>query len=87
MEARTRTETVTFRQPFRLASQPGVMPAGAYTIQVEEELIDGLSFPAWRRTIATLTRQGLAEGRLRQCWTIRPTELDAALAADGEAGR
>lgn len=86
MDARTRTETVTFRHAFRLRSIPGLMPAGAYTMQVQEEMIEGLSFPAWRRTMATITRQGLQAGQLLQCWTVLPADIAVALEADAKAG-
>lgn len=85
MDARTRTETITFRHAFRLKSASATLPAGPYTMHVEEEMIDGLSFPAWRRTMATITPQGLAAGRLLQSWPVLPDELEAALAADSKA--
>jgi len=85
MDVRTTTETIEFRGPFRLKSQPGLMPAGRYTVQVEEEMIDGISFSAWRRSCMTITRQGLPAGRLLQSWPVLPAELEAALAADGKA--
>jgi hypothetical protein len=82
VEGRTRTETIHFRQPFRLKSIPDPMPAGAYVMQVEEELIQGLSFPAWRRTSVTITRQGVSAGRLIQSFSVVPAELEVAIAAD-----
>lgn len=85
MEGRTRTETVTFHHPFRLRSHPGLMPAGPYAMRVEEEMVEGLSFPAWRRTVVTITPQGLPAGRLLQSWSVDPAELQAALAADAKA--
>lgn len=85
MESRTRTETITFRHPFRLTSHPGLMPAGRYTMVVEEEMVDGLSFAAWRRMGTTITPQGVPAGRLLQSWPVVATELDAALATDARA--
>jgi hypothetical protein len=85
MDARTRTETIVFHHAFRLKSVAATLPAGAYTMHVEEEMIDGLSFPAWRRTTATITPQGLAAGRLLQSWSVLPAELEAALDADAKA--
>jgi hypothetical protein len=50
---RSRRETVTFRHPFRIKGIERQLPAGAYEVVTDEELIEGLSFPCFRR-IATL---------------------------------
>ena len=41
----TSRRTVTFARPFSLRGIDGVRPAGTYTVETEEELIEGLSFP------------------------------------------
>lgn len=64
------TETeVTFTQPFHLEALVEPQEAGTYRLVVDEELIEGLSFPAYRRvathleippiSVATGTRQRL----------------------------
>ena len=53
MSVRTSHKTVTFTRPFSLSALDEVQAAGNYTVETEEELLPGLSFPAWRR-IATL---------------------------------
>lgn len=83
MESRTTVELVDFRHPFRISTRSGALPAGRYRVETEEEMLGGLSFPAWRRTSMTITRHGLASGRLVQCLMITPAELAAARAADG----
>jgi hypothetical protein len=50
MTTRTRRKLMTFAQPFLLRVIDAVMPAGTYKIDIDEELIDGLSFLAYRRT-------------------------------------
>lgn len=50
MTMRTSRKSVTFRRPFSLTGIDDVQPAGTYTVETNEELIEGLSFPAWRRT-------------------------------------
>ena len=50
---RSRRETVTFRHPFRINGIDRQLQAGAYEVVTDEELIEGLSFPCFRR-IATL---------------------------------
>ena len=48
---RTSRKRVTFRRPFSLSGIDEVQPAGTYMVETSEELIEGLSFPVWRRTI------------------------------------
>ena len=52
MSLRTRRETVTFTRPFSL--QDGTEPSsGSYEVVTDEELIEALSFPVYRR-VATM---------------------------------
>jgi len=44
---------VTFRYPFRIKGIERQLPAGAYEVVTDEEMIEGLSFPCFRR-VATL---------------------------------
>ena len=53
MSIRTTTRTVTFRHPFFLDTVGRPLPAGAYELITDEELIESLSFPVYRR-IATM---------------------------------
>ena len=53
MTTRTRRETVTFKHPFKIKGIDRQLPAGAYEIVTDEEMIEGLSFPSFRR-VATL---------------------------------
>lgn len=50
---RSRRETIVFKHPFRMASIERLLPAGAYEIVTDEEMIEGLSFPVFRR-VATM---------------------------------
>jgi hypothetical protein len=76
---------VEFRRPFVLRAQAEAMPAGRYVVHLEEEMLEGLSFPAWRRTSMTISRHGLPSGRLVQALPLTRNELSAALDADGQA--
>lgn len=49
MKTRSRTEKVVFLHPFLLKGVDRTLPAGTYEILSEDELIDGLSFPVYRR--------------------------------------
>jgi hypothetical protein len=50
---RSRRETVTFKHPFRIKGIERQLQAGAYEVVTDEELIEGLSFPCFRR-VATM---------------------------------
>ena len=58
MNMRSTRSTVTFSNPFTLPGYPGKLPAGDYEVLVEEELLQGLSFEAFRRTATFLTVRG-----------------------------
>jgi hypothetical protein len=83
MTIRTSEKTVTFTRPFVLGGFDEVLPAGAYSVESDKELLEGISFPAYRR-ILTLIRLHPKPGHpgLRQTWTIDPNELDAAQKRD-----
>ena len=58
---RTTREILTFNQPFSLSAVDEVQPAGTYAVDVDEELIEGLSFLAYQRVATTIylpLRQG-----------------------------
>jgi hypothetical protein len=83
MTIRTIKKTVTFRRPFVLGGFDELLPAGAYSVETDEELLEGISFPAYRR-ISTLIHLHAKPGHpgLTQTLTIDPNELDAALQRD-----
>ncbi len=67
----------TFVKPFRVSGLDGVQPPGSYSVELEEELIDGLSFPAYRRVSAVLLVPGPpGSGILVQAVTVSGAELD-----------
>jgi hypothetical protein len=53
MTTRTRRETVHFKHPFRIKGIDRLLPPGGYEVVTDEEQIEGLSFPAFRR-VATM---------------------------------
>ena len=53
MTMRSRKETVTFQHPFRIEGIDRLLPAGGYEVITDEEMIEGLSFPCFRR-VATM---------------------------------
>jgi hypothetical protein len=58
----------------------GTQPAGAFVVETNEELLEGISFPVWRRQ-STVIRLHPHPG-LGLTVTIDPAELDAALLKD-----
>jgi hypothetical protein len=76
---RTTREPITFAHPFVLDGTEGVQPAGTYNVEVDEELIEGLSFLAYRR-IATTIYLPLGSGAVgsHQAVRVDPGELEAA---------
>jgi hypothetical protein len=80
---RTRREDMVFRRPFSLKGWAEPQPAGTYAVETEEELIEGLSFPAYRRVSTTITRQATRAGAFVQTIPVDPRELAAAQVADG----
>jgi len=84
MMTRTRCRTVVFSRPFRLAAFEAPLPPGSYVVETEEELIQELSFPAYRRTAAWLRISAPPASRdLDRVVNVDPAELDAALAEEG----
>jgi hypothetical protein len=53
MTVRTSRKTVTFTRPFSVSGIDEVQPPGTYPVETDEELLPGVSFPAYRR-VATL---------------------------------
>ena len=53
---RTTTTIVIFAKPFQLGDEGEVCAAGTYKVEIDEELLQGLSFPAYRRTGAVMQR-------------------------------
>ncbi len=83
MAIRTSKKTVTFRRPFVLGGFDEVLPAGAYRVETDEELLEGISFPAYRRILSLIhLRPEPGHPGLVQTLTIDPNELDAALKRD-----
>jgi hypothetical protein len=83
METRTISKLVTFRKPFVLSGLDDPEPPGTYTVYMEEEMVDTLSFVGWRHTSSAivLRRAGAVEH-----FPVDPQELREALVRDGDQG-
>jgi hypothetical protein len=82
MSSRTQREDLVFLHPFRLAGWTTDQPAGHYTLETEEELIEGLSFPAWRRVATTLLRRRAGSSLHDEAIPVDPRDLLVLRQAD-----
>ena len=85
MNTRSSTSFVVFKHRFVLPGSPDEFPAGQYELLVEEELLDGLCFPAFRETAAFLLIFGARPGSAPK--EMRPTtsaDIQVALEHDAE---
>lgn len=83
MSNRTSTKQVSFQHAFVLSGYSDELPAGVYEVLAEEELLQGLSFEAYRRTSTCIVVGGKGETSGRA--EMRPTtekDLEAALVRD-----
>ena len=85
MTMRTTSRTVSFIHPFNLSGMDKEQPAGTYTVEADEELLQTLSLPAYKR-ISTLIRLPARprSTMVTQIVEINPQELAAALTGDAQ---
>src|SRR5258708_14301930 len=86
MSIRTTSSTVRFSRPFILTGIGGKKPAGSYTVETDEELLQNVSVPAYRR-ISTLIRLPPRPDstELARIVDLDPVELAAIVASDAKA--
>lgn len=82
MTSRRTTSTVTFKYPFSIAGYPDELPAGSYEILVEEDLLQSLSFAAYRRTSTHLLIDGQKGAGRKEMRPIDPRDLELAQCRD-----
>ena len=86
MITRTSRKIVAFTHPFLLKGLDRILPPGDYPVITDEELIEGLSFSAYRRVSTMIfvpTRSRRASSV--EMVTIDPSELQAAQDRDAAA--
>jgi hypothetical protein len=83
MTIRTSSRTIRFRNPFLIEGFEEELPAGTYVVETDEELIEGISFAAYRQ-ISMFLRLNDTPGRpgVKQVLTINREDLEAALRRD-----
>lgn len=71
---RTRKRLLTFARSFELRGVDYPLPAGVYEIISDEELIEGLSFPVYRR-VSTWIMARRSPGAATEMVPIDPDDL------------
>jgi hypothetical protein len=83
MTIRTLYRTLSFAHPFQLKDMDRASPAGTYVVETDEERLQGLSFPAYRRVATRLLLPSGPPGSITgETIEVDPLELDAAQARD-----
>ena len=80
---RTKRKTVTFIHPFLLKGVDRTLPPGEYEVVTDEELIEGLSFPVYRRvsTMIFVPAQSHRTASVEMV-TVDPLDLQATQERD-----
>jgi hypothetical protein len=78
MSIRTKRETVKFERSFSLKGLDRSLPAGIYEVLTDEELIEGLSFPVYRRISTMMFVPAESSTSAIEMLTIDPLDLAAA---------
>ncbi len=86
MTVRSRRETITFKHPFRIKGIDRLLAAGAYEVITDEEMIEGLSFAAFRRvaTMIVVPAEG-SRGSAVEMLSISSVALSDAQRIDASA--
>ncbi len=85
MTIRSRREAVTFKHPFRLRGVDRLLPAGTYEVITDEELIEGLSFAAFRRIATMILVPGAGSASVLEMISIGSVDLADAQRIDASA--
>lgn len=85
MNLRTRRHKVTFARPFSLKAAGRSLPPGTYDVVTDEELIEGLSFPVYRRVATMMMVPAANSSSAMEVLTVDPGELTSALERDAAA--
>jgi hypothetical protein len=86
MLTRTKRVTLTFQHPFSLKGVDRRLASGDYEVATDEELIEGLSFPVYRRvaTMIFLPANGAQPASIEMV-NVDPADLAAAHQQDQAA--
>jgi hypothetical protein len=83
MTLRSRRETVHFRHPFHIKGIDRQLAPGDYEVITDEEMIEGLSFPSFRRVATMIMVPGEPPRRsLAEMISISAVDLSEAQRID-----
>ena len=85
MTIRSRRETITFKHPVHIRGIARALPAGAYEVVTDEEMIEGLSFASWRRIATMINVPSEGVQGATEMLSIGSVDLADAQAADAQA--
>jgi hypothetical protein len=87
MATRQTSKSVVFNHPFKLSGVDRILPPGDYRVVTDEEAIEQVSFPVYRR-VATMIFVPAETGNAStvEMVTIAPQDLEAAQQLDVEHG-
>jgi hypothetical protein len=86
MTIRTSSKTVSFARPFLLKGVDRVLAAGQYKVTTDEELIEELSFPVYRRVATMIFVPADSQNPSSvEMVAIDPRDLEDAQGRDAEA--
>jgi len=75
---RTKRSKLTFRHAFSLKGVDRVLPAGDYELVSDEELIEHISFPVYRRVASWILAPAQGRNSSTEMIAVDPVELAAA---------
>jgi hypothetical protein len=84
MTTRSRREQIVFKHSFRIKGIERELAAGTYEVVTDDEMIEGLSFPCFRR-VATMIMVPGASPRSSSVEMISVSPLDLSNAQDADA--
>ena len=79
---RTRRRILTFKRPFTLKGVEHELPPGSYELVTDEELIEELSFPVYRRVASWIMAPAQSAATATEMIPIDPAELAVAHECD-----
>jgi hypothetical protein len=82
MAARTQHKTVSFAHPFVMKGIDRVLPPGNYVVVTDEELLEGMSFPVYRRVSTAMMVQAQDRPSSIEMLIVDPHDLEAAQQRD-----
>jgi hypothetical protein len=85
MNIRTRNALVAFNHPFELKGVDRTLPPGEYRVITDEQLIEELTFPVYRRISTVIFVPGKSSAASTEMVAIDPHDLQAAQERDKKA--